>query len=58
MNLNLNGRTLRRQFWVALAVGVIAAGAFHTLAGSEGGPAKKTAPIAEPLRRDSFLRGE
>src|SRR3984957_11217534 len=58
MNLSLNGQTLRRQFWVTLAVGVIAAGAFHTLAGSEGGPAKKTAPIAEPLRRDSFLRGE
>jgi hypothetical protein len=45
MNLNLNARALRRQFWVALAVGVIAVGALHNLARSKGGPPKKTAPI-------------
>jgi hypothetical protein len=49
MNLNLNGRTLRRQFWVTLAVGVIAAGAFHNLAGSKGGSPKKAAPVDQQI---------
>ena len=49
MNLSLNDRTLRRQFWVALAVGVIAAGAFHNLAVSKGGPPKRTAPIDDQI---------
>ena len=45
MNTNRDGRTLRRQFWVALAGGVIAAGAFHNLAGYKDGPPKGTAPV-------------
>jgi hypothetical protein len=49
MKLNLNGRTLRRQFWGALACGIIAAGAFHNLAGSKGGSPKKAAPVDQQI---------